>query len=340
MCRSNCRVFIGSSSEGIQYAEGLFSELEQTSQPVLWDQDVFSPTHHLLNDLDNTSEKFDHAAFILSPDDLRKSRGETSSVPRDNVIFELGLFVGSLGRDRVFLLVPGDKDISLPTDLAGITYLEYYPRADNNVRASVRTAATRIKRNMSSARSTSSAVSYWDNISMRRKAGEDPPSLINRSSERVLITGIALNFIAKHCKPEIESALRRGTAIGILLADNSDLSKRIYYRYSSSSDPSIPSMRESRNKFCSFKRSLSKDLSSRLGIYRSNIPMMNSIGLYDDILSVSLFCMGGDSTASPSFQVGDEQSSLYRVFYDEAKELLLEADPILDSVKARKLEIF
>lgn len=45
---------------------------------------------------------------------------------RDNVIFELGLFVGHIGKDRCFILIPDNSDeLRIPTDLIGMTSVEY-----------------------------------------------------------------------------------------------------------------------------------------------------------------------------------------------------------------------
>jgi predicted nucleotide-binding protein len=50
-------------------------------------------------------DSFDFAILVLTPDDLTQSRGKQQPSPRDNVVFELGLFIGALGRDRVFMVV-------------------------------------------------------------------------------------------------------------------------------------------------------------------------------------------------------------------------------------------
>jgi hypothetical protein len=58
---------------------------------------------------------------------------------RDNVVFELGLFVGGIGRDRTFIVVPDNTpDLRLPSDLAGVTVGTYETsRTDKKLRAAL-----------------------------------------------------------------------------------------------------------------------------------------------------------------------------------------------------------
>ena len=42
-------------------------------------------------------DRFDFAILVLTADDLVASRDVLSTAPRDNVLFELGLFMGGLG---------------------------------------------------------------------------------------------------------------------------------------------------------------------------------------------------------------------------------------------------
>lgn len=63
------------------------------------------------------------AVVLLTPDDEGGKRGEGATSPRSrqNVVFELGLFIGLLGRDRVAAL--NDSSIEIPTDFAGVAYI-------------------------------------------------------------------------------------------------------------------------------------------------------------------------------------------------------------------------
>jgi Predicted nucleotide-binding protein containing TIR-like domain len=99
-----------------------------------------------LESLEANLSSFDFAAFVLAPDDIVKFRGDQTSVARDNVIFETGLFMGKLGRRNVFLVRPRGTILKLPTDLAGITVLEYDPnRSDRNLTAALGRACYSIR---------------------------------------------------------------------------------------------------------------------------------------------------------------------------------------------------
>ena len=77
-------------------------------------------------------EKFEHhaarvvfAVVLFTPDDAGSLQGSTSEVQpraRQNVIFELGYFIGRLGRDRACALIKGDVEV--PSDYYGVLYIK------------------------------------------------------------------------------------------------------------------------------------------------------------------------------------------------------------------------
>jgi hypothetical protein len=137
-------VFIGSSSEGLRIAREVELQLVNDSIVHLWTNGIFVLGEGTLESLMNALDNFDFAIMVLSPDDLLETRGRNYASPRDNVLFELGLFMGRLGRRRTIILSEEDADLKLPSDLAGITRATY--RKGNNLPLSVAVspACTRI----------------------------------------------------------------------------------------------------------------------------------------------------------------------------------------------------
>jgi len=141
------RVFVGSSAEGLLVAEALQVGLEYDAEVTLWSQGVFGLSGGTLESLVSTAKDFDFAVLVLTPDDMVTSRGEQKPAARDNVLFELGLFMGASGRHRTFIVHPRVSEMSLPSDLAGITAATYDPhRSDGDLQAAVGPVCTKIKR--------------------------------------------------------------------------------------------------------------------------------------------------------------------------------------------------
>lgn len=132
-------VFIGSSSEGKDVAHRLAVGLDHSglTESTVWTHGVFSPGQHPLAALVGRAQAADFAVMVLSPDDDVESRSSKEQAPRDNVVFELRLFMGALGPERTYMVLPDGVNLKLPTDLAGITYLPYPTRNDGNVAAAL-----------------------------------------------------------------------------------------------------------------------------------------------------------------------------------------------------------
>lgn len=119
-------IFIGSSSEGLHIAKVIHKNLAKfPCVSTLWSKGVFEASKTTIEDLMRMTKDSDFAAIVFTPDDITKSRNKSKSSPRDNVVFELGLFMGALSRERTYIVAPKDLDIKIPTDLFGITCLTY-----------------------------------------------------------------------------------------------------------------------------------------------------------------------------------------------------------------------
>lgn len=117
-------IFIGSSSEAVSVADTISRKLSKFRLRP-WNKNVFNPSKGTLEDLVNLTQEVDYAVIVLTPDDITRSRGVTKSSPRDNAIFELGLFMGAISRERTYFLYPSGVKIKIPSDLIGVTGLEY-----------------------------------------------------------------------------------------------------------------------------------------------------------------------------------------------------------------------
>ena len=134
------RLFVGSSSEGSSIASAIRRELTGIADVVLWSKGVFGLGDATLEALVRASEQFDFAVLVLTPDDLTSSRRRTQQSPRDNVLFECGLFMGRLGRHRTFVAFDQSGDIKIPSDLAGITLAGFVSKKGRQPRLAVRPA--------------------------------------------------------------------------------------------------------------------------------------------------------------------------------------------------------
>src|SRR5438067_3266019 len=106
-------LFIGSSSEGLHVAERLQQVLEPHVEATIWSQGVFGLGGGTLETLVDQAARFDYAALVVTPDDTGTKRGVSRAVARDNVLLEIGLFIGILGRFRTFLVLPRKSEVDL-----------------------------------------------------------------------------------------------------------------------------------------------------------------------------------------------------------------------------------
>lgn len=133
-------VFIGSSAEGLPIARALQAELEDTTDYLAerWDAGTFAPGNYTLESLILMAKRVDFAILVATGEDTVISRGTEMKAVRDNIIFEFGLFLGTLGRERVYYL--SVDDAKLPSDLLGLTRLTYQTRPGRSIRSGLNSA--------------------------------------------------------------------------------------------------------------------------------------------------------------------------------------------------------
>ena len=123
------RIFLGSSGKQAKLLQALTRGLEEVARVDPWTTS-FNPGTTTLERLVELTHEVDFAAFVFAQDDWTTaspsepvSPGSAQASPRDNVVFEAGLFGGVLGMRRTFILhANGSK---LPTDFLGLTCIRY-----------------------------------------------------------------------------------------------------------------------------------------------------------------------------------------------------------------------
>ena len=122
------RVFLGSSGKQAKLVQALTRGLADVADVEPWTT-VFNPGVSTLDRLVELTRQVDFAAFVFALDDWTSNPSDDTAQgqasPRDNVVFEAGLFGGALGMRRTFILHA--KGAKLPTDLLGMTAVRYPP---------------------------------------------------------------------------------------------------------------------------------------------------------------------------------------------------------------------
>ena len=125
------KLFIGSSTEELGLAQAAKTILEKDFDVSIWnekvwDSSIFKINQNFLSDLLKASLQFDFGILIGTNDDKIFFRGKEVMQPRDNVLFELGLFTGRLGTSKCAFLI--DKEVKLLSDFNGLS-LAYFDKS-------------------------------------------------------------------------------------------------------------------------------------------------------------------------------------------------------------------
>lgn len=144
------RIFIGSSSENSMAIESLSKVLSKSRKtdfkikPAPWNKGVFKFSAAYIESLEKELNKADFAILELTPNDVTRIRNAKVKTPRDNVLFELGLFMGRLHRERCIMLYARDDKPKLPTDLLGIKAATYGTSKSDNLESALLPVAQQI----------------------------------------------------------------------------------------------------------------------------------------------------------------------------------------------------
>lgn len=133
---SKKRIILFSSKEGLQLAQHVQKSFYPKEYAVkLWTNGLFALSKPYINNFLDIKKDYDFAVFVVSNDDIVKYRNGKYYKPRDNIIFEMGLCIGTFGLERVIIAKP--ECVVLPSDLMGVGVYDYYIDGDMNITAGV-----------------------------------------------------------------------------------------------------------------------------------------------------------------------------------------------------------
>lgn len=172
------RIFLGSSGKQEKLIQALTRGLADFAEVEPWTT-VFNPGVSTLERLLELTREVDFAAFVFAADDWTTSAAASApdaqsgqAAPRDNVVFEAGLFGGVLGMRRTFILhAHGAK---LPTDLLGLTAVRY----DSEMGAAeMRAINQKLRRAIESEGRLARVEGQWWQFSLTARSEKDPAAL-------------------------------------------------------------------------------------------------------------------------------------------------------------------
>src|SRR5262245_15318133 len=190
------RIFLGSSGQQQKLLQGLTRGLEDVAHVEPWTTS-FNPGTTTLERLLELAREVDFAVFVFARDDWTTNSPQTSdpsgsgqASPRDNVVFEAGLFGASLGMRRTFILhASGSK---LPSDLLGLTCVRY----EAMTAAEMRDVNQKLRKAIEDEGRAARIEGLWWQFSLTERSSQEPSAVsllqISRDRDRTLgLTGRA-----------------------------------------------------------------------------------------------------------------------------------------------------
>ena len=188
------RIFLGSSGKQQKLVQALTRGLEGVAHVDPWTTS-FHPGTTTLDRLLELTREVDFAAFVFARDDWTTTHPPASAPaelgqasPRDNVVFEAGLFGGVLGMHRTFILHgSGSK---LPSDLLGLTCVRYGEAATPS---ELRVVNQKLRKAIESQGRIARIEGLWWQFSLTERGPQEPSAVsllrISRDGDGALELG-------------------------------------------------------------------------------------------------------------------------------------------------------
>jgi hypothetical protein len=181
------RIFLGSSGKQAKLLQALTRGLEDVAHVEPWTTS-FNPGTTTLERLLELAREVDFAAFVFARDDWTTNSPPASDLsasgqasPRDNVVFEAGLFGAALGMRRTFILhASGSK---LPSDLLGLTCVRY---GEATTAAEMRVVNQKLRKAIEDEGRAARIEGLWWQFSLTERSSVEPSavSLLRISRDR------------------------------------------------------------------------------------------------------------------------------------------------------------
>lgn len=171
------RIFLGSSGKQAKLLQALTRGLEDIAQVEPWTTS-FNPGTTTLERLLELTQQVDFAAFVFAQDDWTSTAPATpnpdamQASPRDNVVFEAGLFGGVLGMRRTFILHA--RGAKLPTDLLGLTCIRY---GDATTPSEVRAINEKLRKAIENEGQAARIEGLWWQFSLTERSAKEPSAV-------------------------------------------------------------------------------------------------------------------------------------------------------------------
>ena len=172
------RIFLGSSGQQEKLVQALTRGLEDVARVEPWTTS-FNPGTTTLERLLELAHEVDFAAFVFARDDWTTDRptasdptGSGQASPRDNVVFEAGLFGGALGMRRTFILhASGAK---LPSDLLGLTSVRY---GEATTATEIRVVNQKLRKAIETEGRVARIEGLWWQFSLTERSSREPSAV-------------------------------------------------------------------------------------------------------------------------------------------------------------------
>jgi CRP/FNR family cyclic AMP-dependent transcriptional regulator len=176
VAKNTIRIFVASSTEGAPVAHALRKSLHAElgggrALVELWSH-KFEYGDTAIEALEAVAEHADFAVVVMTPDDKTSSREDIDQpAPRDNLVFELGLFIGALGRERSIVARDFNDALKVPSDILSVTALTFDSASPDSLDVSLQAECVRLAERIEHLGPRPKGTAPW-----RRTPSSAPPS--------------------------------------------------------------------------------------------------------------------------------------------------------------------